>query len=107
MEGQRENFISAGGEKMRTARSQQGGTSKVKMSDSEKKANRNASNKIFGEHIRHFFSIKCVTSKFYVVVVQNNGKEINKKVCCTCKVVFLLLIRLLFFFVAVLVAVAV
>ena len=92
---------------MRNASGWQGEASKVKMSGSEKKKeNRNTSNKIFGEHIGHLFSIKCVTRKFYAVVVQNNGKEINKKVCCTCKVVFLLLIRLLFFF-AVLVAVAV
>ena len=49
------------------------------MSGSEKIANRNTSNKIFGEHMRHFFSIKCVTRKFHVVVVQNNGKEMYLK----------------------------
>ena len=89
LERQRENFVSASREKMRNASGWQGEASKVKMSGSEKKkANRNTSNKIFGEHIGHLFSIKCVTRKFYAVVVQNNGKEINKKVCCTCKVVF-------------------
>ena len=59
---------------------------------------RNANNKIFGEHIRYFLSIKCVTRKFHVVVVQSNGKEMYKKVCFTCKVVFLLLIRRLLTF---------
>ena len=44
-------------------------TSKVKMSDSEKKVDRKT------------FSI---SPKFYVVVVQNNGKEMYKKLCCTC-----------------------
>ena len=63
-------------------------------------------NKIFGEHI-HFFFIKCVTGKCYVVVVQNNVKEMYKKVCCPYKIIFLVLIRLLIFVVLVLVAVAV
>ena len=48
----------------------------VKMSDSEKKKNRDTYN---------FSSIKRVTRKFlaefHVVVVQNNGKEMYKKVC--------------------------
>ena len=65
------------------------------MGYSEKKANRKTSKNIFGERIRHFFPIKCVTRKFHVVAVQSNGKEMYKKVCCTCKVVFLSLIRLL------------
>ena len=39
---------------MRNASGQQGETSKVKMIDSEKKVNRNTSNKIFGEHIRRY-----------------------------------------------------
>ena len=43
-----------GGEKMRNASGQQGETSKVKMIDSEKKVNKNTSNKIFGEHIRRY-----------------------------------------------------
>ena len=59
------------------------------MSGSEKKkANRNTSNKIFGEHIGHLFSIKCVTRKFYAVVVQNNGKEMNKKCAARAKLFF-------------------
>ena len=76
------------------------------MSGSEKKANRNTSNKVFGKNIRHFFSIKCLPRKFYVVVVQNNGKEIYKKVSAArAKLFFLLLIRLNFS--AVLITVAV
>ena len=85
---------------MRNASGQQTAASKVKMSGSEKIANRNTSNKIFGEHIRYFISIKSVTRlrKFHVVVVQSNGKEMYKKVCFTCRVIFLLLlIRLLIF----------
>ena len=40
---------------MRNGSGQQGAVSKVKMSGSEKiQANRNKSNKIFGEHIRKF-----------------------------------------------------
>ena len=62
--------------------------SKVKVSSSKQKANRNTSNKTFGEHIRHFLH-KMGTRKFHDVVVQNNIKEMYKKVCCTCKVVFL------------------
>ena len=56
LEKQHENFISAV-KKMRNASNQQGEASKVKMSSSEKKKMRNwnTSNKIFGEHIRHFF----------------------------------------------------
>ena len=68
---------------MRNASGQQTAASKLKMSGSEKIANRNTSNKTF-------FSIKCVT-EYRVVVVQNNGKEMYKKVCCMCKVVFLLI----------------
>ena len=48
-----------------------------------------------------FFSIKCVTRKFQVVVVQNNGKEMYKetKKCAACaKFFFLLLIRDYWFF---------
>ena len=59
---------------MRNASGHQTAASKVKMSGSEKIANRNTSNKIFDEHIRYFLSIKCVTRKFHVVVVQSNGK---------------------------------
>ena len=33
-------------------------------------------------------SIKCVTRKFYVLVVQNNSKEMYKKVCCMFKPFF-------------------
>ena len=58
LEKQHENFISAVKfcEKTRNARGQQGEASKVKMGGNEKKkANRNTSNKIFGELIRHFF----------------------------------------------------
>ena len=64
---------------MRNASGWQGEASKVKWAAAKKKANRNTSNKIFGEHIGHLFSIKCVTSKFYAVVVQNNGKEKKQK----------------------------
>ena len=71
-----------------------GETSKVKMIGSEKKANKNTSNKIFGERATFFFH-NCLTRKFHVVVVQDNGKEMYRKGCCSCKVVFLLLIRLL------------
>ena len=54
---------------------------KVKMSGSVKKANRNT---------YHISSIKRVARMFHVVVVQNNGNGMKgtKKVCCTCKVVF-------------------
>ena len=54
---------------------------KVKMSGSVKKANRNT---------YHISSIKRVAKMFHVVVVQNNGNAMKgtKKVCCTCKVVF-------------------
>ena len=54
---------------------------KVKMSGSVKKANRNT---------YHISSIKRVARMFHVVVVQNNGNAMKgrKKVCCTCKVVF-------------------
>ena len=79
--------IYVGGQKMRNASGQQAAASKLKMSGSEKIANRNTSNQTF-------FSIKCVT-EYRVVVVQNNGKEMYKKVYCMYKVVFLLLIRLL------------
>ena len=77
--------IYVGGQKMRNPSGQQAAASKLKMSGSEKIANRNTSNKTF-------FSIKCVT-EYRVVVVQNNGKEMYKKVYCMCKVVFLLLTR--------------
>ena len=69
--------IYIGGQKMRNASGQQAAASKLKMSGSEKIANRNTSNKTF-------FSLK-------------NGKGMYKKVYCVCKVVFLLLIRLLIF----------
>ena len=83
---------------MRNASGQQTAASKVEMSGSEKIANRNTSNKMFGERIRYFLSTKCVTSKFHVVVVQNNGKEMYKKVCLMWKVfLLLLLIKLLIF----------
>ena len=51
------------------------------------------------DHIQTYniSSIKCVTRKFYVVVVQNNSKEMYKKVCCMCKVVFLLIRPINFF----------
>ena len=75
--------IYVGGQKMRNASGQQAAASKLKMSGSEKIANRNTSNKTF-------FSIKCVT-EYRVVVVQNNGKEMYKK-CTACTK---LLIRLL------------
>ena len=54
---------------------------KVKMSGSVKKANRNT---------YHISSIKRVARMFHVVVVQNNGNAMKgtKKVCCACKVVF-------------------
>ena len=54
---------------------------KVKMSGSVKKANRNT---------YHISSIKRVARMFHVVVVQNNGNAMKgtKKVCYTCKVVF-------------------
>ena len=58
LEKQHENFISAVKfcEKTRNARGRQGEASKVKMGGNEKKkANRNTSDKIFGELIRHFF----------------------------------------------------
>ena len=58
LEKQHENFISGVKfcEKTRNARGLQGEASKVKMGGNEKKkANRNTSNKIFGELIRHFF----------------------------------------------------
>ena len=64
---------------------------KVKMSGSEKKSEL--------DHIQTYniSPIKCVTRKFYVVVVQNNSKEMYKKVCCMCKVVFLLIRPINFF----------
>ena len=82
--------IYIGGKKMRNASGQQREASKVKMSGSERKANRNTDqlNKSLVSTCDIFFPIKSVTRKFHVVVVQNNGKEMYKKVCCTCKVVF-------------------
>ena len=64
---------------------------KMKMSGSEKIANRNTFN---------ISSIKRVTREFlevsrYVVVVQNNFKEVYKKVCCTCKVVVVVVVLLI------------
>ena len=53
-----------------------------------KRMNRNAYN---------ISSKKCLTRKFYVVVVQNNSKEMYKKVCCMGKVVFLLIGPINFF----------
>ena len=37
----------------------------------------NTSNKIFGKHIRHCFSIKWLPWKFHVLVVQNNDKNVQ------------------------------
>ena len=54
------------------------------MSSSKQKANRNTSNKTFGQaHVYDIFYIRCVTMKFHDVAVQNNVKEMYKKVCCT------------------------
>ena len=64
---------------------------RVKMSDSKKKVNKNT---------HDISSIKRVTRnfwKFHVIVVQTNGKEMYKEVCCTCKVA-VLLIRLIVVF---------
>ena len=58
---------------------------RVKMSDSEKKVNKNTYD---------ISSIKRVTRKFlevHVIVVQNNGKEMYKQVCCMCKIAFVLI----------------
>ena len=63
---------------------------RVKMSDKEKKLNKNTSDISF---------MKRVTRMFHVVVVQNNAKEMyNEKVCCTCKVTFLLIRPIVVFF---------
>ena len=63
---------------------------RVKMSDKEKKLNKNTSDISF---------IKRVTRTFHVVVVQDNAKEMyNEKVCCTCKVTFLLIRPIVVFF---------
>ena len=71
---------------------------RVKMSDKEKKLNKNTSDISF---------MKRVTRMFHVVVVQNNAKEMyNEKVCCTCKVTFLLIRPIVVFFFTVLVAFA-
>ena len=51
---------------MRNASSQQAAASKLKMSGSEKIANRNTSNKIF-------FSIKCVTEGWYQIPVPSQS----------------------------------
>ena len=51
---------------MRNASSQQAAASKLKMSGSEKIANRNTSNKIF-------FSIKCVTEGGYQIPVPSQS----------------------------------
>ena len=53
MEEKYENFMAAV-RKMRNAGGQQGAVIKVEMRGSEKKANRNTSNKIFREYIRQF-----------------------------------------------------
>ena len=66
-------------------------TSKVKMSGTErkkKKTNRNISSK-FLVSTYDISYIRCVTTKFHVVVVQNNVKEMSKNMCCKCKVFFL------------------
>ena len=80
--------IYVGGQKMRNASGQQAAASKLKMSGSEKIANRNTSNKTF-------FSIKCVT-EYRVVVVQNNGKEMSKKCTACAKLLIRLLILAVF-----------
>ena len=80
--------IYVGGQKMRNASGQQAAASKLKMSGSEKIANRNTSNKTF-------FSIKCVT-EYRVVVVQNNGKEMYKKCTACAKLLIRLLILAVF-----------
>ena len=63
---------------------------RVKMSDSEKRENKNTSN---------IPSIKRVTRKFLEVARNSRAKQlqrnVQKKLCCTCKVAFLL-IRLIF-----------
>ena len=55
------------------------------MSDSEKIANRNTSNKIFCEHIQHF-SIKRVTRKFHVETTK--AKKCTKKCAARAKLFF-------------------
>ena len=59
---------------------------RVKMSDSEKRVNKNTSD---------IPSIKRVTRKFLEVSRNSRAKQrqrnVQKKVCCTCKVAFLLI----------------
>ena len=74
---------------------------RVKMSDSEKRVNKNTSD---------IPSIKRVTGKFLEVSRNSCAKQregnAQKKVCCTCKVAFLLIRPIVVFFFTVLVAFA-
>ena len=77
---------------------------RVKMSDSEKRVNKNTSD---------IPSIKRVTRKFLEVSRNSRAKQrqrnVQKKVCCTCKVAFLLIrpiVVVVVFFFTVLVAFA-
>ena len=79
-----------GGEKMRNSNDQQGENERPW--NKKKKTNRNISSK-FPVSTYDISYIRCVTTKFYVVVVQNNVKEIAKNMCCKCKVFFFLPIR--------------
>ena len=65
---------------------------RVKMSDSEKRVNKNTSD---------IPSIKRVTRKFLEVSRNSRAKQRQrnvKKVCCTCKVAFLLIRPIVVFF---------
>ena len=65
---------------------------RVKMSDSEKRVNKNTSD---------IPSIKRATRKFLEVSRNSRAKQQQrnvKKVCCTCKVAFLLIRPIVFFF---------
>ena len=81
------NFVESKTWKLAVRRWEILGTSKVKMSGTErkKKTNRNISNK-FLVSTYDISYMRCVTTKFHVVVVQNNVKEMSKKMCCKCKV---------------------
>ena len=75
-----------GGEKMRNSNDQQGENERH-WKKKKKKTNRNISSK-FLVSTYDISYIRCVTTKFHVVVVQNNVKEMSKNMCCKCKVFF-------------------
>ena len=68
--------------------------SKVKMSGSEKKGEREQSKKIFCKYLRHFLLKTCNQE---VSRYQNNGKEMYKKKCAARAICFCFCLDLLIF----------